>query len=93
MWEKEPVASRDEAMIEWFFGQDSAFAFIVSFEQHSPKTIEYTSKQVLELQTAIHGLHGSLTPTDSLHALAKISKALRVDTVLSSLPPGIKRLV
>ena len=36
MWEKEPVASRAEAMIEWFFGQDSAFAFIVSFEQHSP---------------------------------------------------------
>ena len=37
----------DEAMIQFYFGQDTGFAFIVAYQQHAPKTLEYTTQQVI----------------------------------------------
>ena len=43
----------DTAIIEWFVGDDCAFAFVVVFRERSPRTIEFTEKQTRVIKQAV----------------------------------------
>lgn len=99
IWEDEPLQDVETVIIEWFLGEESAFAFVQCWKEPNPRTIEYSVDQLRRLLAAIDLLSAAMAkpspdnPTPLLAALTRVSEELRLETVLMSVPRGARRLV
>jgi len=75
------VPGSDTAIIEWFVGDDCAFAFVVVFRERSPRTIEFTEKQTRVIKQAVAAMEFPGRGDDEGEQLAQIARALRIETV------------
>jgi len=90
------VQDCETAFVEFYISDICAFAFIKCWKQDCPRAIEYTPSQIRKITAAAQAV--KLPQAEEVEqmlmtSLEVVSAALKIDTVLASVPPSVKRLI
>jgi tetratricopeptide (TPR) repeat protein len=96
VWLEDPVQDCETALLQFYVSDKCAYAFIKCWKEDCPRTIEYTLQQMKEINTSVQNVYLPDSEDQGrsfMRCLEVLSEALKIDTVLRAVPPGVRRLV
>lgn len=96
VWLKDPVQDCETALLQFYVTDKCAYAFIKCWKEDCPRTIEYTLDQIKEINSSIRNVYlpdSEEQGQSFMRSLETLSEALKIDTVLRAVPPGVRRLI